>query len=148
MKENFELFESLHPNKKLLFAFDNSMSHHKRAPDGLDAHLLPLKNDGKNAPMMRSTTFTDINNNVVEQSMQINGRPKGLKTILQESGKWLPNMLRESAKLVFRKFSMENKDNKYMEKCTQLNIQYLLLNVVLFSIVYPKNQILKINENG
>ncbi len=48
LESSFELMESLHPNKKLLFAFDNSNSHHKRAPDGLRANNLPLKDDGEN----------------------------------------------------------------------------------------------------
>ena len=34
------LFLLLHPDADLCFAFDNSMSHHKRPADGLDATLM------------------------------------------------------------------------------------------------------------
>lgn len=91
--DNFPLFEKLHPGKDLLFGFDNSMSHHKRAPDGLDASLLPLKDGGASVPMMRSTTFVDAEGNEVPQSMQnTNGMPKGMKRILQERRKWKNGM--------------------------------------------------------
>ena len=33
------------------------MNHHKRAPDGLDADLLPLNDGGKNAPKMHHTWY-------------------------------------------------------------------------------------------
>ncbi len=66
----FTLFERLHPDAQLLFAFDNSMSHHKRAPDGLDASLLPLKDNGKNAPKMKETEFMNDDGEMVMQQMQ------------------------------------------------------------------------------
>lgn len=83
------LFNKLHPNSNLLFAFDNSMTHHKRPNDGLNADLIPLKDGGKNVPIMRPTQFKDDNNNIIQQSLQYeNGIPKGIKTILEERKKW------------------------------------------------------------
>ena len=53
----FPLFEKLHPNCDLLFGYNNSMNHHKRAPDGLGADRLPLKDGGKNALKMHNTWY-------------------------------------------------------------------------------------------
>ncbi len=88
----------LHPDCDLLFAFDNSMSHHKRHPNGLDASLLNLSDGGAQVPKMRNTQFiqdipnpiTNIPNQIiVEQQMQHeNGIQKGLKTILIERKLW------------------------------------------------------------
>ena len=49
--------EELHPNCDLIWGFDNSQNHHARKPDALWAPNLPLKDNGKNAPKMRSTTW-------------------------------------------------------------------------------------------
>ena len=95
VEDNFTLFEDLHPNAELLFIFDNSMSHHKRAPDGLDASLITLSDGGKNIPTMRNTHYFKDNIRC-EQSMQHdNGVKKGIRTILQERGLWRENMLLE-----------------------------------------------------
>lgn len=86
------LVKKLHPNCDILFAFDNSMTHRARPPDGLDATLLPLKDGGKNAPIMRPTKFIK-DGEWVEQSLQLeNGKPKGLRTILRERGLWRNKM--------------------------------------------------------
>ena len=45
---------------------------------------------------MRKTSFTNAAGEEVEQSMQLaDGRPKGIKTVLRERGKWRPNMVLE-----------------------------------------------------
>ena len=89
-KKLFPLFEKLHPNCDLLFGFDNSMSHHKRADDGLNVpNELPLKDGGKNAPMMRATSFVDAKGIIQQQCMQTDeGEPKGMISILRERGLW------------------------------------------------------------
>lgn len=90
----FPLFEKIHPNCDLVFGFDNSMSHHKRAPDGLDASLMILADNGKNVPMMKGTKYIDVDGNERAYSMQNHlGQPKGIKTVLCERGKWRPGML-------------------------------------------------------
>jgi len=84
--------EKLHPGKKLVFGFDNSTGHHKRPPDGLDASLLPLKDGGKNAPMMRNTTY--FRRGIECQQLMQNslGEQKGLKSILTERALWRYDM--------------------------------------------------------
>ena len=37
-----ELFEHLHPDCEIVTAFDNSMTHHKKVDDALDASVLHL----------------------------------------------------------------------------------------------------------
>ena len=77
---------------KLAFAFDNSMTHHARAPDSLDASLLPLKDNGKNAPKMRNTTFIKNGITYQQQMQNIVGHQKGIKNILVERGEWKDGM--------------------------------------------------------
>jgi hypothetical protein len=43
-----------HPDCDLVVAFDNSMTHRARAPDGLDASRLNKGDGGKNVPLMRN----------------------------------------------------------------------------------------------
>jgi hypothetical protein len=88
------IYEKYHPNCKLVFAFDNSMTHHAKSPDGLDAMLLPLKDDGKNAPktMRKGWYRSEETGLIVEQCMQtVDGKAKGLRTILTERGKFIDN---------------------------------------------------------
>ena len=94
-KDVFELIEKLHPESVILFAFDNSMNHHKRAPDGLDASLLPLKDDGKNAPKMRNTEFLQNGVRINQQMQTSSGGQKGVRSILIERGIWRVGMLLE-----------------------------------------------------
>jgi hypothetical protein len=82
------LFERWHPDCQLLFLFDNSGNHHKRAPDGLCAQTMNLKDGGKNAPRQRNTTWDGQ-----PQLMTLpDGTPKGLRTVLMERGGWVPGM--------------------------------------------------------
>ncbi len=93
VQDCFPLIKHLHPNADILFAFDNSMAHHKRPPNGLCVELLTLKDGGKNIPLMKETTFTDINGVIHSQKMQLpDGTPKGMRTMLMERGKWMPHM--------------------------------------------------------
>lgn len=90
----FDMMESIHEGKKLLFAFDNSNSHHKRSPDALKATNLRLKDDAKGAPIMRDGWYMKDGVRVT-QPMQlpgVGGRPKGLKRILSERGRWREGM--------------------------------------------------------
>ena len=78
----YPLVEKLHPDKSIVFAFDNSMTHHAKAPDGLDASLLTLKDNGKNMRPMRDTTFY-LNGELHNQKLvNKKGQPKGLYSIL------------------------------------------------------------------
>lgn len=90
------LAKSLHPNKTLLFAFDNSMSHHKKAPDGLDASILTLSDKGKNLRIFRDTRWTDVNGVEHIQTFRTHQiGQKGLRTILTERGLFRQHMLRQ-----------------------------------------------------
>ena len=69
------------------------MTHHAKAPDGLGASLLTLKDNGKNIKPMRDTTFY-FNGEVCNQKMVNNlGQQKGLYSILLERRKWRVGML-------------------------------------------------------
>jgi hypothetical protein len=88
----FDMMEALHPGKKLLFAFDNSNSHHKRSPDASRATNLPLKDDGKGVPHMRNGWFMRNGERVERHMRTPDGKPKGLRTILTERGLWRVGM--------------------------------------------------------
>ncbi len=51
------LFQHVHPNCQLLFAFDNSQNHHAKRPDALVANRLNLSDGGASVPLQRNTTF-------------------------------------------------------------------------------------------
>jgi hypothetical protein len=84
------LIRSLHPDCDILIAFDNSMTHHAKVPDGLDVTKLK-PSDG-----MPSSTKVNMKpgwfmrgEEIIEHSMQfhITGIQKGIKTVLMERGK-------------------------------------------------------------
>jgi transposase len=88
------MIKALHPNKELVFAFDNSMTHRAKPPDALDAWSRNLSDGGKNAKDMRNGWFdkitghdadgTPIYTRVVQEMQHPNKICKGLKTILEE----------------------------------------------------------------
>ena len=93
------------PDMDLLFAFDNSMTHHARPPDGLDAALITLGDGGKNTPAMKETWFINADGCRVTQRLQHAIQPgqpkavcKGIKTILTERGLWTNDMNLTSAR--------------------------------------------------
>ena len=87
LKECAPLFHHLHPNCIIRPAFDCSMTHLSKAPDGLDVTNLLRSNGGKNTPVLRKTKFTNAVGDVVEQCMQTeDGTQKGTLAILQERG--------------------------------------------------------------
>ena len=125
------LFEERHPGCQLVFAFDNSMSHHKRAPDGLDAYLLPLKDNGKNVPSMRATTFINTLGEVEQQSMQYtddggNVVRKGVKRVLMERGKWRNGMNLDCRSCVNKVPHNDREDDGFSSKTTQCCAHYCL----------------------
>jgi hypothetical protein len=99
---NVDLFKHIHPDCDLLFAFDNSMSHHKKAPGSLDVSRINLGDGGAywdNAETvpMRVGWFINAEGVRIEQCMQnAEGKQLGLKNILIGRNKWRasPRMLK------------------------------------------------------
>jgi hypothetical protein len=88
-----ELFKDLHPDCDVMIAFDNSMTHHAKADDALDANRLNLSDGGKGIKHTRSGWFlkknplTGVEERVVQpMQREVGGvlTQKGVKTILQE----------------------------------------------------------------
>lgn len=92
VNECIPLFKELHQNKKIVLVFDNSMNHHKKPLDGLDANVIPKKDGGSNCPVMRNTTYNYNDKVYVQQLQHLNGVIKGAKNILEERGLFIPNM--------------------------------------------------------
>ena len=77
-----------HPDCDLVVAFDNSMTHRARAPDGLDASRLNKGDGGKNVPLMRNGFFFDSEGRRHEQVMRNEkGEQLGLLNILKARGR-------------------------------------------------------------
>ena len=105
LKKIAPLIRNKHPDMDIVLAFDNSMSHHKKAPNALDATVLPLKNGGKNTRRMRDTKFMVERFNSSDRSYTFEervqkmqneaGEQKGIKTILIERHLWVDTMLLE-----------------------------------------------------
>ena len=110
------LMKSLHPECDILVAFDNYMTHHKRAPDGLEVHdFLPLKDNGKNAPLMRNTSFVNAVGETIEQTMMTaQGKQKGIKTILSERGLW-DNRMRLECHACMNKIPLNKRRDYYVD---------------------------------
>jgi hypothetical protein len=87
-----ELFKELHPDCDILMAFDNSMTHHAKADDALDAKRLNLSDGGKNVKPIRNGWYWKTIDGLqtrIEQPMQyevpnVGLVQKGIKRILQE----------------------------------------------------------------
>ena len=95
----------------LLFAFDNSMSHQKRAPDGLDASLLNLSDGGANIPKFRSTKFERNGEVFIQLMHREDGKQLGLKSILHQRGKWPANGLRKRCEHCLKNIPKEARVN-------------------------------------
>jgi hypothetical protein len=86
-----ELFKALHPECDIVIAFDNSMTHHAKAPEGLCVSNLNLSDGLKKGvdTKMKAGWYKNEVGVIVQQSMQReDGTQKGVETILTERGKF------------------------------------------------------------
>ncbi|GBC50571.2 uncharacterized protein OCT59_001487 [Rhizophagus irregularis] len=92
------IFEALYPDCVAVFAFDNSSNHAAFSKDALVASRMNLNPGGKQ-PVMRNTYFGP--NNQLQSMVfptthydeKLRGKPKGIKQVLMECGKWPPRGL-------------------------------------------------------
>ena len=87
LKVAVPLFEIAFPPDQFqgLFLFDNATSHNVMAPDALDTRKMNLGSGGKQ-PVMRDGWNSRTN---TSQAMNDDdGKPKGIRAILQERGLW------------------------------------------------------------
>ncbi|RKF62157.1 hypothetical protein GcM3_149011 [Golovinomyces cichoracearum] len=81
--KDIKIFEQLRPDSIGLFQFDSSSNHYAMAADSLVAPKLSLS-DGGTVLLMRDAVF----NGHVKKMQVAEGVQKGIRTILQERGKW------------------------------------------------------------
>ena len=87
------IFETLYPDCTAVFAFDNSSNHAAFSKDALLASKMNLSPGGKQ-PIMHNTFFGP--NNQLQSMVfltthsdeKLRGKPKGIKQVLIERGKW------------------------------------------------------------
>lgn len=101
------LFEAIHPNCEMLFAFDNSQNHHAAPPDALKVSKFTLndkKQTIKDPILLRDTQFIDSEGNIVQQTFYKNDGTviKGIKEVLEERGLWdqVANLGKRGGKLM------------------------------------------------
>ena len=88
LENTLALMKRLHPDCEIVLAFDNSMNHHARAPDGLDASLLNLSDGGANKrEIIRDGWYERDGTRIPHKMHTDEGVQKGVKTILTERGK-------------------------------------------------------------
>jgi hypothetical protein len=97
------MFKELHPGCEIIICFDNSMTHHAKAPDALDLSMIKLSDGivgGNKARaayeeagiVMKNGWYIDSNGTKVVQEMQhpsIDGAKrvqKGVESIVKERG--------------------------------------------------------------
>ena len=83
MEKAIPIFEQKYPDAIGVFAFDNATSHAAYASDALIAHHMNLHPGGKRK------FKNGIKSNGEIQLMHLpDGRPKGIKLVLEERGLW------------------------------------------------------------
>ncbi len=86
----------------VVWLFDHSPCHTKRAEDALSASVMGVK-DGCKQPIMHDTEFLDATGNVCKQQMfvTVNGQkvPKGLRTVLSERGHQVTGLKKETSRM-------------------------------------------------
>ena len=107
-----DVFEKKFPEAQALFLFDNALSHRKCSEDSLSAECMNVRPGGKQ-PMMRDTIF----NGKIQKMVLPDGRPKGMKIILQERGVDTSGMNAEKMKEIMEEFEdFKNKTTLVEEK--------------------------------
>ena len=103
VRRAIDIFERTHPDAIGIFAFDNATSYTAFVPDALVANKMNKAPGGK-APLMHNTTFNGRQQSMIidydlivwdkEQKREVNirGKPKGIKLVLEERGLWTWDM--------------------------------------------------------
>ena len=85
-----DLFKELHDGMDIHIAFDNSMTHRKIAPDGLDISSLTL-NDSTKKRKVRDGWYMKDGEMITQVMNNADGTVKGKKAILEERGEFYFN---------------------------------------------------------
>ena len=101
-EKGIPIFEKRFPNKKAIFAFDNSSGHAAFAEDALVASRMNL-NPGGAQPKMHSTTFANKTQHMVfsvDDALcpDLIGEPKGIRRVLIERGFWVEVLKKQCVK--------------------------------------------------
>lgn len=100
-KTMLKIFDILHPDCTALVAYDNSANHHAMANDASVASRLNLKDGGKSISLQRDGWFQNRDGSRIVQSMLSDtGKQKGLRTILEERGLFVPGMKLAEARIL------------------------------------------------
>ena len=81
VEKTVDIFDRVHPNGSGIFLFDNAPSHKKVAEDSLNVDKMNVGSGGRQ-PVMRDTIW----NGTVQSMVLPDGRPKGMKIVLEERG--------------------------------------------------------------
>lgn len=86
IEQAIPIFELQFPGCQALFLFDNAPSHHAWPANALRAHSMNLTPGGEAPVMKDGWYFNNYGNLVIQHTNFPDGRPKGLKLLLEERG--------------------------------------------------------------
>ena len=84
VEKRVDIFERIHPDCTGVFMFDNAPSHRKVSDDALNANKMNVGPAGRQ-PIMHDTIWEGQVQRMVDDS----GVPNGMKTVLEESCRYL-----------------------------------------------------------
>ena len=99
VQKAIDVFEQKYTGALGLFIFDNAPSHRKKPADALNADYMNVK-DGGSQPHMRDTEW----DGEVQKTTLPDGKPKGMKRVLQERGVNVTGMNSEGLRKELKKF--------------------------------------------
>lgn len=134
-KTMLKIFEVLHPGCTALVAYDNSSNHHAMADDALVANRLNLKDGGKNVGKLRDGWFVSTDGALVKHTMTTDaGKQKGIRTILQERGLFVPGMKLEEA----RKFLAAQPDFASQKPLLEETVEAACHRIIFYPKFHPE----------
>jgi hypothetical protein len=135
------MFAALHPGCDIVIGFDNSMTHHAKAPEGLCVSNLNL-GDGLKSGVdkeMKAGWYLNKDGVRVEQSMQRDdGIQKGVETILTERGKFL-GQNGKKLKLLCGQCKKKERSETEKKECWDRGERYVDIYIYIYMYMYIYN---------
>ena len=121
-----DIFEAKYLDAQALLIFDNAPSHKKYAADALNADHMNVNPGGKQV-VMRDTVFEGT----IQKMVRPDGRPKGMKLVLQERGVDTKGMNADKMRETLKKYDDFKNSKTILEERIERTFMLLLPQVPL-----------------